>query len=176
MLFAISVFKHLIINTDMKILLIITLAIFTLFTVYFFIIGHNSKSKDASGLIEGHLPKCPDTPNCYNSELPEHTGHYISPITISANTPDALRIIKDIVINMGGVIKTENYNFFSATFTSSIFGFVDDLELRKDTNNNLIHIRSASRVGRSDLGVNKKRILLIKKLYKNKLTETRPSL
>ena len=67
---------------------------------------------------------------------------------------------------MGGSIQVENENYFAATFTSTIFGFVDNLEIRIDTNKNVIHIRSASRVGRSDLGVNKKRIERLKLLYK----------
>jgi len=151
----------------MKTLLIIFFLIFSMIIIYFFIIGHNSKSKNAPGLIEGQLSKCPNTPNCYNTETPEDTEHYISPIKLSTNTADAFKIIKDIVKNMGGVIQTENQKYFSAIFTSTLFGFVDDLEVKIDHKKNLIHIRSASRVGHGDLGVNKKRILLMKKLFEN---------
>ncbi len=151
----------------MKTMLIILFFLFFAFIIYFFILGINSKSKDAPGLIEGHLLKCPNTPNCVCTENKDHTGHYIAPITISQNTPptfDSLRTLKEIVKNMGGSITVEKENYFAATFTSVIFGFVDDLEIRMDTN--IIHIRSASRVGRSDLDVNKKRVEQLKQLYK----------
>jgi len=153
----------------MKPILIIFLLIFFSLVIYFFILGHQSKSKHAQGLTDGHLLKCPDTPNCFNTEIKDHAGHYISPIKIPEKTSNSLFILKDIIRNMGGIIQVENENYFSATFSSSIFGFVDDLEIRIDTKNKIIHVRSASRVGRSDLGVNKKRIMLIKQLYKKKL-------
>ena len=156
----------------MKTILIISLVILSTFIIYFIILGHNSKSKEAPRLIDDHLSKCPDTPNCYNTEIQKHIGHYISPIKLSTTVNDSLNIIKDIVCNMDGIIQIENEKYFSAIFISSVFGFVDDLEIRMDTEKKLIHIRSSSRVGRSDLGVNKKRILLIKRLYKNKVTET----
>ena len=155
----------------MKTTFIILLILFSTFIIYFFILGHQSKSKHAKGITDGHLLKCPDTPNCFNTEIKDHAGHYISPIKIPEKTNNSLFVLKDIVRNMGGKIINENENHFSAIYTSSVFGFVDDLEIRVDTETNLIHIRSASRVGRSDMGVNKKRIILIKQLYKKKSIE-----
>ncbi len=152
----------------MKTALIILLILFSAFIIYFFILGHSSKSKQPPSLIDGHLSKCPETPNCFNTDIKDHAGHYISPIKIPAKTSNSLSILKDIVRNMGGIIQVENESYFSAIFSSSVFGFVDDLEIRMDTKNNVIHIRSASRVGRSDMGVNKKRIMLIKEAYKRK--------
>jgi uncharacterized protein (DUF1499 family) len=49
------------------------------------------------------------------------------------------------------------------TFSTAVFHYVDDVEVRFDKENNLIHLRSASRIGRSDFGVNRKRIERIKK-------------
>jgi uncharacterized protein (DUF1499 family) len=72
---------------------------------------------------------------------------------------------------MGGVIAEEKDGYFSATFSVSIFGFIDDLEVRMDPVRQVIHIRSASRVGRSDLGVNRKRIERLKKLYQKKINK-----
>ncbi|MCK4866158.1 MAG: DUF1499 domain-containing protein [Gammaproteobacteria bacterium] len=155
----------------MKPILIIFLLIFFSLVIYFFILGQQSKSKQTPGLIDGHLSKCPDTPNCFNTEIKDHARHYISPIKTSGNTSDSLSKLKNIVRNMGGIIQVENENYFSAIFSSSVFGFVDDLEIRIDTKNNVIHIRSASRVGRSDMGINKKRIMLIKQSYKKKSIE-----
>jgi uncharacterized protein (DUF1499 family) len=49
------------------------------------------------------------------------------------------------------------------TFTSALFGFVDDVEFLFDEGKKTIHFRSASRVGHSDIGANRKRMNIIKK-------------
>ena len=59
---------------------------------------------------------------------------------------------------MGGSIQAEKADYLAATFTSSIFRFVDDLEIRIDTGQKMIHVRSASRIGHGDGGVNRKRV------------------
>lgn len=58
--------------------------------------------------------------------------------------------------------------YLHATFTSTFFGFIDDMELRMEPQANLIHIRSGARVGYFDFGVNKKRIEKIRKLFAEK--------
>jgi uncharacterized protein (DUF1499 family) len=73
--------------------------------------------------------------------------------------------MKNSVREMGGSIQVENDNYLAATFASSIFRFVDDLEIRVDKDQKIIHLRSASRVGRSDQGVNRERIERLKSLY-----------
>jgi len=61
------------------------------------------------------------------------------------------------IFDMGGVITSESSDYISATFMSSLFKFVDDVELRPGAAGE-VHIRSASRVGYSDRGVNRKRV------------------
>ena len=77
---------------------------------------------------------------------------------------------------MGGTVQIEKDNYLAATFTSAIFKFVNDLEIRIDSTQKLIHIRSASRVGYTDLGVHKKRTELLKKLFNKKVSEAGRSL
>ena len=156
----------------MKKTLVIIILLFLLFIVYFFILGVNSKSKNSPKLIDGRLSECPNTPNCACTENKDHAKHYISPINLSQSTApnfNSLLGLKEIILNMGGSIQIEKENYISATFTSTIFRFVDDFEVRIDKANKVIHLRSASRVGRSDFGVNKKRIELFKKRYKSAL-------
>ena len=64
--------------------------------------------------------------------------------------------------DMGGVIREQREDYLAATFTSSIFRYVDDLEIRVDVAAGQIHLRSASRVGRSDLGANRARVERLK--------------
>jgi uncharacterized protein (DUF1499 family) len=59
-------------------------------------------------------------------------------------------------------IITEDKNYLYAEFTSAIMGFVDDVEFYLDEDAKLIQVRSASRLGKSDLGVNRKRIETIR--------------
>ena len=125
-----------------------------------------SQSGEANGLVEGRLTQCPTTPNCVCSEFMPDAVHYIEPLVISAG--DAVPILvrlKTIVREMGGSIQSEKADYFAATFTSSIFRFVDDLEIRIDTGQKMIHMRSASRVGRGDGGVNRKRVERLKNLF-----------
>ena len=72
---------------------------------------------------------------------------------------------------MGGVLVLEKDNYFSFNFTSTLFGFVDDVEIRFDSIEGAIYFRSASRVGTSDFGVNRKRINEIKNSYQKKLKQ-----
>lgn len=151
----------------MKTFLILVLCLIVAIIVLMFIRGMMSKHGTALGLTDGHLYKCADKPNCVYTEDPEDQSHYLSPISITH--PASLSIIKDIIRTMGGTIQLQNDSYIAATFTSSLFRFVDDLEIRVDSEESLIHIRSASRVGYSDFGVNKKRVELLKQLYQDHL-------
>jgi uncharacterized protein (DUF1499 family) len=113
----------------------------------------------ANGLVEGRLTQCPATPNCVCSEFEPDAEHYIEPLVMSdGDAAQTLARIKAIVGAMGGSIQAEKTDYLAATFTSPIFRFVDDLEIRIDTEQRVIHLRSASRVGRGDAGVNRKRV------------------
>ena len=132
----------------------------------FFVLGLISQSGEANGLVEGKLMKCPDRPNCICTEFEADVSHYIEPVVLSQmTTSEALSRLKNSIREMGGSIQTENTNYLAATFSSSMFRFVDDLEIRIDSNLKMIHLRSASRVGYSDRGVNRKRIESLKNLY-----------
>ncbi len=129
------------------------------------ILGYMSQSGEANGLVENRLSRCPDTPNCICSEFVGDAVHYIEPLVISAGEAAQILLrLKTVIGEMGGSIRTEKADYIAATFSSSIFRFVDDLEIRIDTRQEMIHLRSASRVGRGDGGVNRKRVELLKNL------------
>jgi len=150
-------------------LLIIAVSIALLVVIAFFVLGYRSQSGEASGLVEGLLQQCPGTPNCVSSEFVADAEHYIEPLVYSDD--DAAQVmprLKTIVREMGGSIQAEKTDYLAATFTSSIFRFVDDLEVRIDADKKTIHLRSASRVGRSDLGANRKRVERLKNSFQAK--------
>ena len=154
----------------MKTVFIVLSILIVAFIVFLFNFRSTSKAGEASGLVEGMLSKCPNKPNCVCSEHKDDAKHYIYPIIIPQNiTFDTFSLLKNVIQDMGGNVQVESDNYLAATFTSAIFKFVDDLEIRIDSTQKAIHIRSASRVGYSDMGVNKKRTKLLKKLFNNKV-------
>jgi uncharacterized protein (DUF1499 family) len=150
--------------------LLIIIASISLFVIIaFFILGLMSHSGAAYGLVEGRLKQCPGKPNCVNSEFVSDAEHYIEPLAYSADhAAQVLPWLKTIIRDMGGSIQVEETDYLAATFTSSLFRFVDDLELRIDTDQKTIHLRSASRVGYGDGGVNRKRVELLKNSFQLK--------
>ena len=155
----------------MKTALITLVIIIVAVAALFFILGVMSKSGKAPGLIDGRLSQCPDKPNCVCSEQ-KTASHYIEPLVIPENlTFDIFPALKNTIQEMGGHIEIESDNYIAATFSSALFGFIDDLEIRIDSMQKVIHIRSASRVGHSDMGVNRKRAELFKNLYIQRVSE-----
>lgn len=152
-----------------KYILIILLFLIILIVIAFMVLGYRSRSGRPPGMEEGRLTECPDTPNCVCSEYKGDTAHYIAPLAVPDITDDTGNILIEAIKEAGGTIKTENRDYIAAVFSSSVFGFVDDLEVRIDKNKNEIQFRSASRVGYSDMGVNRKRVESIKALFLSKI-------
>lgn len=149
--------------------LIVIVVLVIAFLVYLAYLGHVSRSGSANGLINGMLSPCPGTPNCVCSEHPDHSAQAIEPIALRGESAAvALQRLKQIIELQGGRIATTDDNYIAAIFTSPLFGFVDDLEVRIDTATDAVHLRSASRVGTDDLGANAKRVDMIKNLYREK--------
>ena len=150
----------------MKKLLIIIASIILGVIVVLFILGLVSHSGEAYGLVEGQLRQCPDTPNCVSSEFVSDAEHYIEPLVYTADhAAQVLPRLKTIIRDMSGSIQVGKTDYLAATFTSSVFRFVDDLELRIDSGQKTIHLRSASRVGHGDGGVNRERVERLKNSF-----------
>ena len=161
----------------MKTAFIILSLLIGTFMILCFILGGVSRSGKVPGLVAGSLSACPNKPNCVCSERKDDASHYIDPVNIPQDSmPDPMPALKKTIRDMGGSIQAENGNYLAATFSSTIFGFVDDLELRVDPVQKVIHIRSASRVGYSDAGVNRKRTVLFRKTYLSNAAAATPSL
>ena len=84
--------------------------------------------------------------------------HAVDPLTVNIGEADAVRLIGRILSQMGGEVVVQQEHYVAATFSSPLFGFIDDFELRFDPATGQLHVRSASRVGYSDGGVNRKRV------------------
>ena len=155
----------------MKNIFIIIIFLIILIVIALMVLGYRSHSGAPAGMPYGRLTKCPDKPNCVCSEYKDDTAHYIDPLIIPEITETTRNILMESIQEAGGTIQTESTDYITAVFSSSVFGFMDDLEVRIDKNINEIQFRSASRVGHSDLGVNRKRVESIKALFVSKMNK-----
>jgi len=121
----------------------------------FFLLGLKSQKGKAKGLIAGHLAEPGTAPNSVSSEVDVQPEKKVAPLNGSLDK------IKAAITATGGVITSETDSYLSATYMSKLFKFVDDVEIRHEKED-IWHIRSASRVGYSDRGVNRKRVETIR--------------
>ncbi|MDZ7957748.1 MAG: DUF1499 domain-containing protein [Aulosira sp. DedQUE10] len=114
------------------------------------------------GVNNGKLVSCPNTPNCISSQSSD-AAHQIAPLTFTSTPEQAIANLKSIIESLPRTqIITESPDYLYAEFKSALLGFVDDVEFYLDRNANVIQVRSASRLGKSDLGVNRQRIETIR--------------
>lgn len=114
------------------------------------------------GVQSGKLADCPSSPNCVNSHS-QDSLHKIEPLAYNSTPTEAMANLKAVIQNLEKTkIITETDNYLYAEFTSKLMGFVDDVEFLVNDSAKVIHIRSASRLGKSDLGVNRQRIETIR--------------
>ena len=124
-----------------------------------------SKIENQIGITDGKLAPCPKSPNCVSTQVSDKK-HIIKPLKYSSTLKEAKLKILDIIESLKRTkIINETENYIHAEFRTRTFKFVDDVEFYFDDTEKIIHFRSASRVGWSDMGVNRKRMEKIRKLY-----------
>jgi uncharacterized protein (DUF1499 family) len=110
------------------------------------------------GLQNGQFVPCASTPNCVNSQATD-TEHQIDPIRYSTTPEKAWALLKQAILETPRTtIVTATPDYLYAEFTSKLMGFVDDVEFHLNPEVGVIEVRSASRLGESDLGVNRQRV------------------
>lgn len=104
------------------------------------------------------LDPCPSSPNCVSSTDVDNS-HYVAPYELVSGGAGAWNSVRSVVTSLPRTrIVAETGKYIHAECRSRIFGFVDDLELALSDTDSVVAVRSASRVGYSDFGVNRKRI------------------
>ncbi len=106
------------------------------------------------------LVPCPDKPNCVCSLAPnEDAQHHVEPLAYRGEPAAAWSALRTALAALPRMTIIEDTGeYLHAEARSLIFRFVDDLECALDTAAGVIHVRSASRVGHGDLGVNRRRV------------------
>ncbi len=107
---------------------------------------------------------CPDRPNCVSSETGGASVR-VEPLRFARAPEDAWNRLREVILARGGKIEEEWEGYLRATFTSRVFRFVDDLECRMVRAAGIIHVRSASRVGYWDFGVNRRRVEALREMF-----------
>jgi uncharacterized protein (DUF1499 family) len=116
------------------------------------------------------LKPCTNKQSCINTEYPKDAKNYANPLLFPLDkTNNILKTSKDIILGMNGKIETEKANYIHAVFTSNVFRFKDDFEVRIDDKSKQIQICSNSRIGRYDFDVNRDRFNLFSSKLKEKL-------
>ncbi len=117
------------------------------------------------GVTDGRLKDCPSTPNCVSTQA-EDAGHRMEPIPFTRSADQAMQRIKDLVAEMPRTkIVTVEPNYLHVEFRSALLRFVDDVEFLIDSDEQVIHFRSASRVGYSDFCMNRRRMEQIRQVF-----------
>lgn len=114
------------------------------------------------GLSDENLKSCGQKPNCVSSRAPLEGDHYIAPLS-GKNISQLWENLPTTLSALGFKKVSHQGNYYHYTATSSLFSFVDDMEFLYKPDENIIDVRSKSRVGYSDLGANRKRIETIRK-------------
>ncbi len=128
------------------------------------VVSHRPKNL---GVEQGQLAPCPESPNCISSQASEtDSEHYMAPLELKRDVESAKKQMIEAIESMrGSKIIDDKGNYIYAEYTTPVMHFVDDVEVYIDEDENLIHFRSASRLGHSDLGENRERMEQLAKTY-----------
>ncbi len=109
-------------------------------------------------MVSSRLAPCPDTPNCVSTDATDRV-HAAAPFRLAVPARQGWTAVRAAVGELPRArIVAERHDYLHAECRSLIFGFVDDLELELRSSAGMIAVRSAARVGRGDLGVNRRRV------------------
>lgn len=123
------------------------------------------KSSKKLGINNGQFSPMPKSPNAVSSQTTE-PDKQVNPLPMIGNKLETKKKIIACLETLGkNSIKTSSQDYIHSVFVSALLRFKDDVELYIDDENELVHFRSASRVGYSDLGANRKRYQAFRKQY-----------
>jgi uncharacterized protein (DUF1499 family) len=124
----------------------------------------SGKRPDNLGVQDGRLASCGRRLNCVSSQAdPGDAQRYVAPIQVKGAAAEAIAAARRAVESMqrARVVRAEG-NYLHAEFRSKLMGYVDDVELTYDAQAGVLHVRSASRLGQRDYGVNRARVAALR--------------
>jgi uncharacterized protein (DUF1499 family) len=129
------------------------------------------------GLINGRFKACPASPNCVSSHSDSSDAvHFVAPLPFAIAPEQAMQLLRDHLKTLPRLtFVAEGGGYLRAEFKSERLGFVDDFEAFADAARSLIYVRSASRLGRRDFGVNRARVEAIRAALAPSMTPKAPA-
>ncbi|MCB5162014.1 DUF1499 domain-containing protein [Marinomonas algarum] len=140
-------------------------AVLVVFVIGFLVyVNMNNKMPEGLGTTEGLLKLCPASPNCVSTQAsPDDVDHYIDPIVYTGDAKETQLAIEAFMLDQDNArIVSHTLGYVHFEVTSQLIGYVDDVEFYFPEADSVVHVRSASRVGYSDLGVNRKRVAQVR--------------
>lgn len=120
---------------------------------------------DPVAILEGRLDPCPQSPNCVSSQAWD-ASQRVEPLPYAGDGEEALdRLAAIIEEHPRAEVTARKPGYLHAAFRSKVFRFVDDVDLVLDPHQPVVHVRSASRLGYSDLGVNRERVEWLREAF-----------
>ena len=117
-----------------------------------------SKPRDLGITSAGRLRDCPSSPNCVCSD-DARSSHRVDAFALALPPAEAWAALREAVAALPRTrVVSDHGDYLHAECRSPLLGFVDDLELHLRRDAGVVAVRSASRVGYSDLGVNRRRV------------------
>jgi uncharacterized protein (DUF1499 family) len=154
-------------------LILLILLVVAAVPVTLYLMSIFAKRPDDLGAEQGRLKACPDSPNCVSSQA-EDAEHAMEPISFGGSGEVALQVLRNVINEQARAkIVTDENGYIHAEFRSLVFRFVDDVEFVLDEKAGLIHFRSASRVGHSDMGANRSRMVRLRSAFEAAMAEAR---
>lgn len=121
-------------------------------------INASSSPQTPLGVHNGSLAPCPDSPNCASSTTDKPAAR-VNPLPFHGSAPESQARLKALVASLPNTrLVQESPGYLHFEFRTRICRFVDDVEFLLAEDTRVIHVRSASRLGYSDLGTNRRRI------------------
>lgn len=126
------------------------------------------------GVSDGRLAPCPSSPNCVSSRSTD-TRQRVEPLLLAGDVDAGWTALREHVAALPRTRVVEQTPvYLRAECRSALFGFVDDLELVLEPETARVQVRSASRKGRSDLGVNRRRVEDLRRALEARLRRPQP--
>ena len=117
--------------------------------------------------VQNRISPCPNSPNCVSSQSSD-SAHYIEPLRYTGNLADARqKLINLLQTSKRFRLISVETDYIHAEFRSLIFNFVDDVEFYFSSDARTIDVRSASRTGYYDFGVNRRRVERLRAKFEN---------
>ena len=128
-----------------------------------------------SSFQAGDFSACPPSPNCVNSQAEmTDSQHYIPPFRYDVSREDAQNYLLSLLEDLPRTeILESTSDYIWVQIQTGLFGFTDDLEFYLPEEHPIIHVRSASRVGYSDLGANRNRVEDLREIFQEQVTVLR---